>query len=594
MIQNLKKISNLFLLILLLLFNIYTNAQVFVSPDTEILVNNEVIYIKQGLDLNAISSIFYLRNNSQLLQGTTGTGTNKGLGKLSVFQEGSVNNFQFNYWCSPVGNSDLSTSVNNPFGISQLGIPTTKTASTAANILSLNNYDGTSLPFSIASYWVYKFIVKSSYTDWLKVGSAFTINPGEGFTMKGSSGIDITMVDGVQNNPDGKQQRYDFRGKPNDGTIDIEVLPNQFTLTGNPYPSAIDLQAFLIGETNCTGIAYFWEQDKTFNSHYISDYKGGYGTYSASTNIYTPAIFYSYDGSGNQIPATAVSSGKNYERKYSPIGQGFMIEGEVLSTGNVQMKNSYRTFIKEGLASLSQFEKRANTKSKVIVAATTPQIRFNTVLNNGPISQMVLAFDTMSTDGVNRAMDAASPNDGPCNNYFVINDNEYVINVVPFDIEKRIPIGFKNSVVANYKITINEILNLSEIHNVYLYDKVAKIYYDIKNSFFEITLPAGTNNAQFEITFKNENLNLNDFINQNFLVQQNNDTKTLTISNPFHKELEFYRLYDVTGKMIIEKSKLGNSSTYIFTTSNLIDGIYIVKLTSNDTIQSGIKIIVKN
>jgi hypothetical protein len=33
-------------------------------------------------------------------------------------------------------------------------------------------------------------------------------------------------------------------------------------LTGNPYPSAIDLSAFN-EQTNCTGIAYFWEQDKT-------------------------------------------------------------------------------------------------------------------------------------------------------------------------------------------------------------------------------------------------------------------------------------------------------------------------------------------
>jgi hypothetical protein len=30
----------------------------------------------------------------------------------------------------------------------------------------------------------------------------------------------------------------------------------------------------LIEQTNCTGIAYFWEQDKT-NSHFIADYKGG-------------------------------------------------------------------------------------------------------------------------------------------------------------------------------------------------------------------------------------------------------------------------------------------------------------------------------
>jgi hypothetical protein len=51
-----------------------------------------------------------------------------------------------------------------------------------------------------------------------------------------------------------------------------------------------------------TGIAYFWEQDKT-NSHFIADYKGGYGIFHRfrkGTGIYVPATFYSYDGSGNE------------------------------------------------------------------------------------------------------------------------------------------------------------------------------------------------------------------------------------------------------------------------------------------------------
>jgi hypothetical protein len=36
------------------------------------------------------------------------------------------------------------------------------------------------------------------------------------------------------------------------------------------------------------------------------------------------------------------------------VGQGFIIDG--LVNGTVQMKNSYRVFVKEGLANNSQFE----------------------------------------------------------------------------------------------------------------------------------------------------------------------------------------------------------------------------------------------
>jgi hypothetical protein len=585
-------LSKIFLIAVGFLFQCQTHSQdMYVSPNSYVYANNQDVYIKNSLELNASTSNFYLRNGGQLLQGTTGSGANKGLGSLSVFQEGTVNNYQFNYWCSPVGNIASSTSVNNPFGIGQLGSPTTVTNTTPATILAANVFDGTASPLAIAPYWIYKFLVNSSsYSDWVQVGSSTTINAGEGFTMKGSSGTNTTTVDGVQNNPDGKHQRYDFRGKPNDGTINIPVLTGEWTLTGNPYPSAIDLQAFLVAETNCSGTAYFWEQDKFVNSHYLADYKGGYGTYSLS-NVYVRAPFYSYDGSGNPINGTQAGSGGIYERKYAPIGQGFMIEGN--TNGNVQMKNSYRVFIKEGGATNSEFAKIKNTKSAAATVADLPQIRFNTLLDNGPISPMVLVFDPTSSDGVDRA-DSLSPNDGPSNNYFVINGNEYIIEVMPFGIDKKIAIGFRNSAQANYKITVNEMLNIPEVTNVYLHDKTTNLYYDIKNSFYDLTLPAGTYNTQYEITFKNGTLGVDNVESKNFLVQQDNVNKNLIINNPLGLELAACSLYDVAGRLVFNKEKLGTNSSYSFPTADLGNGVYIVKLTTNDKTETGKKIIVKN
>lgn len=569
------------------------SQDIFVKANSYVYVSNQFVYVKKNIELNASTSSFYLRNGGQLLQGTTGAGTNKGLGSLSVFQEGTVNNFQYNYWCSPVGNVSTSTSVNNPFGIGQLGVPTSVTNTTPATILPFTIYDGTASPFQIAPYWIYKMASNSSYSDWVYVGGATTINAGEGFTMKGSSGTDNTTVDAVQNNPDGFHQRYDFRGKPNDGTIEIPVLPGELTLTGNPYPSTINLQAFLLGELNCTGTAYFWEHDKTVNSHYVADYEGGYGTYTAA-DVYVPAIFYSYDGVGNEVTNLG-SSGNIYQRKYVPIGQGFLIEGDPSATGNVQMKNSYRVFVKEGVGNHSEFEKKGNNKKNTTTADVTPQIRFNTLLDNGPVSQMVMVFNPTSTDGVDRALDGASPNDGGVNNYFVINDKEYVVNVLPFDADKKIPIGFRNTAQANYKITVNEMLNVPEVTNVYLHDKVTNLYYDIKNSFYDLTLPAGTYNTQYEITFKDATtLGIQNNDNKKFLVQQDNVNKNLVINNPSQVELSSCSLYDVVGKLIFTKDKLGKNTSYTFSTASLNDGIYIAKLTTNEKAEIGTKIIVRN
>lgn len=578
------------------LFQNQTNAQMYVGPSTYVFAKNQFVYIKQDLNLSTTTSNFYLRNDGQLLQGTTGAGGNSGVGNLSVFQEGTVNNYAYNYWCSPVGNTLTSTTVNNPFGITQLKDIVDQTNSNNPTILPTNNYDGTASPFAISPYWVWKLITKSAYSDWTYVGSATTINPSEGFTMKGSSGTNITMVNDVQNNP-GSNQRYDFRGKPNDGTISIPVAVGQYTLTGNPYPSAINLQAFLIAETNCTGSAYFWEHDKTVNSHYLVDSKGGYGTYSSGVDLYAPATFYTYDGAGNPV-FSATSPGIIYERKYSPIGQGFMIERDPAATGTtVEMKNSYRLFMKEGVANNSQFEKKANDKNTTATNSTetTPLIRFNTLLNNQAISQMVLAFNPLSTDGVDRTMDASSPNgDAPAEVYFVMNNAAYIIDVVPFDINKKIAIGFRNTAQANYKITVNEILALPEVENVYLHDKVTDVYYHIKNSLYDLTLPTGVNNTQYEITFKNGSLGVVDLTSQSFLAYQDNTTKNLTISNPLQIELASCALYDVVGKLIFIKKQLGSDLSYKFSTSNLSDGIYIVKITTKDEKEIGQKIIIKN
>ena len=281
----------------------------------------------------------------------------------------------------------------------------------------------------------------------------------------------------------------------------------------------------------------------------------------------------------------------DYKRKYAPVGQGFMIEG--LVNGNVQMKNSYRKFIKEDTANNSEFARIKNGKTAVTKTLDLPQIRFNTLLNNGPVSPMVLAFDPTSTDGVDRA-DSLSPNDSPANSYFVIDGNEYIIEVMPFDIDKKIPIGFRNNAEANYKITVNEMINLPEVTNVYLHDKTTDLYHDIKNSLYDVTLPAGTYNTRYEITFKNGALGLGNAENQGFLMQQDNINKKIIIKNPSQIELANCSLYDVVGRLVFSKDKLGADASYTFPTANLGSGIYIVKLTTNDKTENGQKIIVKN
>lgn len=588
---------------LFLCINQNSFAQLYVS-NNYVYVADRYLYVQQDVNIQNTGNL-YLRNESQLLQAKTGGSANAGAGKLSVFQEGTVNNFAYNYWCSPVGNS-ITASGNEPFGITMLNQPTSAIASTPATMLSMSTYDGIANPLSISQGWIFKYLSSSIYSQWFGVYSGSTLNPGEGFTMKGAAGTDATFTDaGVTNNP-GSRQRYDFRGRPNDGDITINLAAGMRTLTGNPYPSAIDLRAFLLGATNSTGTAYFWEQDKTVNSHFIAAYQGGYGTYSPGAGpmgTYVPAVFYAYDAAGTQLGS--VSLGSNYERRFCPIGQGFMLEGGV--TGTVTMQNSYRVYQKEGAANFSQFERNANEDAGIknrlseegnflpeipsvsgfdyttVSTQPAPQIRINTLMNNQAVRQSALVFENGATDSVDFALDAKSPDTtADMDMYFVINDSAYIINVIEFDINKRIPVGFKNPVPATFKLRVGEILNLDLVEHVYLHDKISENYYEITNNDYEISLPAGVNNTQYELTFLDGLLTNPTFTAENLLVVQNNDLKAFTVLNPGLQSIKSIQLYDIAGKLILNATGFGATDKYQYPTSSYRDAVYIVKITTAD------------
>ena len=402
------------------------SAQLFVKDGSYVFMTNQYMTVTNDVNLNNTGN-FYLRNTSQLLQKGTGGSVNTGTGKLSVFQEGTVNNFQYNYWCSPVG----SGAAGNPFGISLLNRPTGLITSTAAEILPTGSYNGTAnggvgSTMQIAPYWIWKFVSLSPvYANWQYVGNTQTLNPGEGFSMKGTSGTDATVADAAEGvaNKTGASQRYDFRGRPNDGNISVAISNGNLTLIGNPYSSAINLNMFLVEHTGrsynpttgvisaggnpnvINGSAYFWEHSKTANTHNLTGYVGGYGTYVANgANIGTPgtwtaATWNTYTGSGT-VATVGGSTGSTFKRQFSPIGQGFMVQG--IAAGSAVMKNAYRVFVREGVLNESTFERSEDRTSSESVDASmwydipnvagidytqisklpVPQIKLEAILNN--------------------------------------------------------------------------------------------------------------------------------------------------------------------------------------------------------------------
>ncbi|WP_452233120.1 T9SS type A sorting domain-containing protein [Lacinutrix sp. MEBiC02595] len=586
---------------------VYVDGTAFASGP-----NVAPLYVTDDVNLNTNGHI-YLRNDAQLLQSNaTTTSTNTGNGQLSVQQTGNSNTYMYNYWASPVGQNLAATGnssfmPSNSFYLETGPLPTNTTP-----YGFVTGYDGTAT--QISSYWLYTFIGLSStapidaYGDWRGLGVTGplpaggdengTLLSGYGFSMKG--------------NPSGAQ-KYDFRGKPNNGDIAVTLNPNRETLVGNPYPSALDAYYFLHNPqniTNTTGAIKYWEQQPGATSHVLSNYVGGYGIYTIATvndngtpadltddtitDSFVPAAFRMYllDGTVAGTPPITNAAPKT-GRRYIPVGQGFMMEGTASAT-SVIFSNSQRVFYKQSGAN-SEFFRTVDTSSNTrtdteyntdgynIVPEDFKRFRINVGFdNNGNDSytrQLLMNFHHTATDGFDYGLEAQISEQTSSDANWILDETPYAIQAFNYDETLKIPLLVNINNPQLVRFGIYDVQNFATSQPIYIHDKTRDLYINLQEQAYEITLEQGNYTDRFEITFQSNALSSEAFNDKDFLVMQNNNTAQLTILNPNQLEVTTVSLLDVSGKRIFNENNLSVKDRYTFSTKNLSEGIYITKVT---------------
>ncbi|HEA28680.1 MAG TPA: T9SS type A sorting domain-containing protein [Leeuwenhoekiella sp.] len=612
------------------------------STDNVYIYNKgEILYVQQDISLKdgsaeSKSGNIYLRDEGQLIQGDA-TNTNSGTGIVSVYQEGTVNQWDYHFWASPVsdplsssmnaaaaGNSTLTLSGTNTDKGKGGGIfsVTDNIQSNPANYLPAPIYDG--IPSDgnntvlIASYWLNKYTMGADYANWSLIKETGTLNPGEGFTMKGVGGGTGTV------------QRYDFRGRPNNGTIKVSVGPNQNTLVGNPYPSAMDLDYYLLSNSGgdvsactdddtsisvgdkITGIAYFWESDPLTKSHYLEDYMGGYGTYSpvscSNPGVYSRPTFSKYDRDGDPLntddggPTSPVPG-----RRYAPVGQGFFVVGSENLTGTdyVEAHNEFRVFQKENITT-STF-KSAERKEKSSPDETSlkasneeyriPQMRLMVGINDRYMRELVAAFSESATTGYDRAADGENISflSTDISYHLPGNDVPYNINVLPFNADDELPLVINAGGKSNtYSIKVSDINQ--DVPGVWIYDKEMDKYHDVLNATYDLSLPTGVYTNRFSVVFKDDSpeLEIAEEVKTSFDVLQNNKIAQLRVLNPRAVALREIAVFDISGRQVAGKLNEGAAQEVVISSANWSDGIYIVRVVTRDNIEFTKKVQVAN
>ena len=561
------------------------------------------IFVENNINLQEANSSIYLRNEGQIIQGTGATG-NSGLGKLSVYQEGTVNNYAYNYWASPVGNVSVNTTGNSTFIPNQNIYDITDITNSVIAGYATTGYNGTSAPLNIESYWLWKFNPGADYSAWDYVGASGFVDAGYGFTMKGTVGS--TPIAG---------QQYDFRGKPNAGEINTDIVLGQETLIGNPYPSAMDARDFIHDSNNSllldAGTLYYWEQDQTITSHTLTAYRGGYGAYtinaSGTVDSYVAPPFDAYNSDGSLNTSGSASTSGKEARRYIPIGQGFMVKGA--ATGTLLTSDSHRVFYKK-TGGQSEFYRTAESNTEDNTARHTivydsnglqilpedfKRFRLNVDFGSLYTRQLLHNFHQTASSDFDYGLESKIYGALSADANWIQNSEPYVTKADNYQVDLKIPLNLNLDAQQVINFRLSDIQNFDSSQPIYLHDIENNLYVDLRQQDYQLNLPIGSYATRFEITFEEANtLSTDEFAENNFNVLQNNTISELVVLNPNNLDINTIELYDISGKLVFSKQVKNTNTRLSYSTKNLSDGVYLVKTILSNSNVTTKKVIVAN
>lgn len=527
-----------------------------------------------------------LEGESQLLQDLGSTLDPTSSGTIEIDQQGTQDLYTYNYWSSPVVNNTLANSYT------VAGVLRDGTYETPREINFINSgHDGSpgssGTPIGISHYWIHKYanLPSNTYSAWQRIRSTGILLAGEGFTMKGVANT---------NNNVALEQNYVFVGKPNNGDITLPITAGNDYLVGNPYPSALDADEFILDhiadggrafQNIINGALYFWDHFGG-GSHLLADYQGGYATYT----LIGGAVAISNDA---RINATGISGTKE-PTQYIPVAQGFfvssildesLIQDELVSPvvgGTITFKNSQRVFKTES-SGASQFMKSSNTKAKATVSKQVDSRQKIRLMFNSPKGyhrQLLVGVDARASNGFDLGFDAPLIETNKEDMFWIFKNNEFVIQAVDnFNADQILPLGIKINQAGISKIKIDGLENINDL-DIYLNDKELGIYHPINESPYEVYLEPGAYLNRFDITFKSSGtLDVEDLIApENIQVYFSNDTKSIIVHNPVLNEIKSVELVNILGQSIQKFNDSTNKDYIEYKTNQISTGVYVIKI----------------
>jgi hypothetical protein len=409
--------------------------------------------------------------------------------------------------------------------------------------------------------------VGNSFGNWFFESTATIMNPIKGYIARAPQTFSFTPTVFVP-------FTATFIGTPNNGDIFCPIYHgtlgagnnnDKYNLLGNPYPSAVDAQAFLTDPDNTPiidGTIYFWTHNSEPSTSYVDPFYGDF------VINYTDSDYASWNSLGAVgSRGTAALSGGTVPNGLIGTGQGFFTK----STGTAASGNPvvFKNYMRSG--NNTQFFRTSNS------APEKHRVWLNLLSQSGSFNQILIGYINDATTGWDRNYDGVR---FTANNsiafYSVIPDKDLVIQgrPTPFSEEDRVPLGFKSTLQENFSLRLDHFDGLFDSQNIYIEDTFLNVIHDLKQSPYVFTSDIGTFNERLILRYTDTTLSTSEFDAASNVIALIYQKNLLVEAAQYIQNVD---VYDVSGKLIntyLPKNKsMKISESFIFA-----EGVYLVKI----------------
>jgi hypothetical protein len=358
-----------------------------------------------------------------------------------------------------------------------------------------------------------------------------------------------------------------FIGVPNNGVVSLTLEANLSYLLGNPYPCALNADAFLTeNASKLEGTLYFW----THNSPPSSAVAGN-ATYNYTVNDYATYNLTGGVGTGvasyteGVVPTGMIAAGQGFFAPASPDG------------GTVVFNNSMR--ISGGISGLnnSQFFKLSNfSKSSATVAPIDKnRIWLNLTNKEGAFKQTLIGYITGATNDYDRGFDGLTYDGNQYIDFYSVNREENLTiqgRALPFEKDDNVALGYKSTIKGDFQISIDHMDGILASQNVFLEDTTLQLLHDLKKEPYIFSTEKGTFNTRFVLRYVNKSDIIDDTNTSVINVIISNSNNEIKI-NTVNEIIDDVYLYDLSGNLIYENTDIASNEIVI---KNLIISNYSV------------------